>query len=58
MNITYYNNMRNYFAASHGTFMCIGLQKLFDALYNDKKALENIKADEKLINIISYSTET
>lgn len=27
--------------------MCIQLQKLFDALYNDKIALENIKADEK-----------
>jgi len=27
--------------------MCIGLQKLFDALYNDKRSLENIKTDEK-----------
>lgn len=30
--------------------MCIQLQKLFDALYNDKIALENIKADEKTNN--------
>lgn len=47
MNATYYNSMRNYFTAPHGTYMCIGLQKLFDALYNDKISLENIKTDEK-----------
>lgn len=47
MNATYYNSMRNYFAAPHGTFMCVQLQQLFDALYNDKIALENIKADER-----------